>query len=55
MLFLVWAPVLIGHLLCYEEGSVGFTYSLEVIVCLYEAREVDSNVVNSFYIIHDRL
>jgi hypothetical protein len=55
MLFLVWARVLIGHLLCCDEGSVGFTYSLEVTVCLYEAHEVDSNVVNYFYIICDRL
>jgi hypothetical protein len=55
VLFLVWAHVLIGHLLCYDEGSVGFTYSLEVTVFLYEDHEVDRNVVNYCYIIRDRL
>jgi hypothetical protein len=38
--------VLIGHLLCKYGGSVGFTYSLEVTVCPYEAHEVNRNVVN---------
>jgi hypothetical protein len=52
---LVWARFLTGNLLCCDEGSVGFTYSLEATVCLYEAHEVDRNVVNYCYIINDRL